>query len=102
MAQGKQDVHDQQAPLQYAVLAQDSGYIHTIDNIASLAGAPIDKLAGIDLSKKVGEKVNKGDTLFTIYACFKSELEFAKKLADEGNVYTIKAKPSTKTEQYFI
>ncbi len=107
MAQGKQDDHDQQAPLQYTVLAQNSGYIHTIDNfkianIASLAGAPIDKLAGIDLSKKVGEKVNKGDTLFTIYACFKSELEFAKKLADEGNVYTIKAKPSTKTEQYFI
>lgn len=107
LAQGKQDEHKHQALLHYAVLAQSNGYIHTIDNlkianIASLAGAPIDKLAGIYLSKKVGEQVNKGDTLFTIYACFNSELEFAKNLADEGGVYTIRAKPPTKNEQYFI
>lgn len=106
-AQGKEKEQQVQAPLHYAVLAQNDGFIHTIDNlkianIASLAGAPIDKLAGIDLTKKVGDKVSKGETLFTIYSCFKSELGFAKKLADEGGVYTIKAKPPTKNEQYFI
>lgn len=107
MAQGKQDKHEHEAPLHYDVLAQDNGYIHSIDNlkianIASLAGAPIDNLAGIYLTKKVGDKVNKGDTLFTIYACFKSEFEFAKNLADEGDVYTIKAKPPTNNEHYYI
>lgn len=107
MAQGQQTKHEHQVPLHYKVLAKNNGFIHTIDNlkianIASLAGAPIDKLAGIDLAKKVGDKVTKGDTLFTIYACFKSELGFAKKMADEGDVYIIKTKPPTKNEQYFI
>lgn len=107
LAQGKQEKHDSQPPLQYTVIADTNGYIHTIDNlkianIASLAGAPRDKFAGIDLSKKVGDHVNKGDILFTIFACYKSELEFAKKLADEGNVYAINATPPANNAHYFI
>ena len=107
LAQGKQATQESPVPLKYAITAQSSGYIHAIDNlriakIASLAGAPIDKFAGISLSKKVGEHVIKGDTLFTIYACFKSEFEFAKKLANEESVYSIKAEPATKNDSYFI
>jgi thymidine phosphorylase len=106
-AQGKQQNIECPIPLKYAVSAQSSGYIHSIDNlktakIASLAGAPIDKFAGIYLSKKVGDKVNKDDTLFTIYACFKSEFEFAKQFADEGAVYIINAEPPAKSDSYFI
>ena len=107
LAQGKQQEEECPVPLKYAVTAQENGYIHAIDNlkiakIASLAGAPIDKFAGIDLSKKVGDKTLKGETLFTIYACFKSEFEFAKQLANEGNVYSLKAEVPTKNDNYFI
>jgi thymidine phosphorylase len=107
MAQGKQQTKECQVPLEYPVTAQKSGYVHAIDNlkiakIASLAGAPIDKLAGIYLSKKVGDKIVKGDTLFTIYACFKSDFGFAKQLADEETVYNIKEKAPMKNDNYFI
>jgi thymidine phosphorylase len=107
LAQGKQQEKEWPVPLKYAVTAQENGYIHAIDNlkvakIASLAGAPIDKYAGIDLSKKVGDNILKGETLFTIYACFKSEFEFAKQLANEGNVYSLKAEVPTKNDNYFI
>jgi len=106
-AQGKKAKDDYQPAFEYAVTAQESGYIHAIDNlklakIASLAGAPIDKFAGIDLAKKVGEQVNKGEILFTIYACFSSDFEFAKQLTEEGNGYTIKKEPLPKTDNYFI
>ena len=106
-AQGKQQEKVPPTLLKYEVVAKDNGYIHAIDNlkianIASLAGAPIDKFAGIYLSKKKGEQVNKGDTLFTIFACYKSEFEFAKQLADEGGVYLIKTKPSSQNDNYFI
>lgn len=106
-AQGKHQTTESMVPLEYPVTAQKNGYIHAIDNlkiakVASLAGAPIDKLAGIYLSKKVGDKVIKGDTLFTIYACFKSEFGFAKQLADEEAIYSIKAEIPTKNENYFI
>lgn len=106
-AQGKQKKTESPIPFEYEVTAQSDGYVNAIDNlkianIASLAGAPIDKYAGIYLSKKVGEQVNKGDILFTIFACFKSEFEFAKKLADEGFVYTIKNKPPILIDNYFI
>ena len=107
LAQGKQPTKECQVPLEYPVTAQENGYVHAIDNlkiakIASLAGAPIDKLAGIYLSKKVGDKITKGDTLFTIYACFKSDFGFAKQFADEEAVYNIKAELPIKNDNYFI
>ncbi|MDX2368737.1 MAG: hypothetical protein QNK36_10090, partial [Colwellia sp.] len=95
------------AALEYSVTAQKSGYIYAIDNlkiahIASLAGAPIDKNAGIDLIKKVGDKIKKGDTLFIIYACFKSDFEFSTQFADENNAYVIEKNPPSKDDNYFI
>jgi len=38
--------------------------------IARLAGAPMMKKAGVDLLKKLGNPVKKGDTLYRIYAEF--------------------------------
>jgi thymidine phosphorylase len=106
-AQGVQQNTHSIAVLEYSVTAAKSGYVYAIDNltiahIASLAGAPADKNAGIDLIKKVGDKINKGDTLFTIYACFKSDFEFSTQFADENSAYVIEKKPPTTDDNYFI
>jgi thymidine phosphorylase len=106
-AQGAQQENLAKAPLSYAVTAHKTGYIHTIDNlkianIASLAGAPIDKYAGIDLIKKVGDKVNKGDIIYNIYACFKSDFEFSTQFANENNAYVIEKSPPMSKDNYFI
>lgn len=53
---------------------------NSIGRIARVAGAPQDKGAGIYLYKHKGDRVKKGDTLFTIYAQNPQKLEFAKKI----------------------
>ena len=107
LAQGVQQETQSKAELEYAVTAEKSGYIYAIDNliiahIASLAGAPIDKSSGIDLIKKVGDKIQKGDTLFIIYACFKSDFEFSTQYANKNNAYVIAKKPPKNDDNYFI
>ena len=52
--------------------------------IARLAGAPMDKGAGIDLIKKVGDPVKKGGALYRIHSCFKSDFDFAMHMAEEA------------------
>ncbi|WP_206512295.1 hypothetical protein [Colwellia sp. Arc7-635] len=106
-AQGAQQKKSTKAILEYEVKAIKTGYIHAIDNlkiahIASLAGAPIDKYAGIDLMKKVGDKVHKGDVLFIIYACSKSNFEFSTLFSDENNAYVIDKNIAMKDDKYFI
>jgi AMP phosphorylase len=53
--------------------AEKEGKVTEIDNkkinlSARLAGSPIDKGSGIYLNKHVGDKVSRGDLLFTIYS----------------------------------
>ncbi len=99
-AQGAQAEKQYDAPLVYEVKAENSGYVHAIDNfkiasIASLAGAPIEKSAGIYLYKKVGDKVKKGEVLYKIYACFQSDFEFATQFSTNNKAYSIdKLSPS--------
>lgn len=55
------------------VMSTKSGYVHSIANkdmvqIARAAGAPNDKGAGILISKKRGQRVERGEVLFRIYA----------------------------------
>ena len=57
--------------------------------IARRAGAPMDKHAGVDLNKKLGESVKKGEVLYRIYAEFPADFKFAQTLADKYNGYTI-------------
>jgi thymidine phosphorylase len=76
--------------LQCDVKANKSGTIRHIDNkliskIAWSTGAPIDKGAGMFMHKHVGDKVKKGDTLYTLYSDSDEKLEFAKKSSDEQN-----------------
>ena len=68
------------------VPSPEDGYISYLSNhglirIARAAGAPKDKGAGIILNKKKGEKVDKGETLYVIYADSKAKLEEAEKIA---------------------
>ena len=45
--------------------------------VAKLAGAPLDKTAGIDLRIKVGNKIKQGELLFAIHTSSKDTLEYA-------------------------
>lgn len=51
---------------------------HLISRIARVAGAPIDKSAGIYLYAHIGDRVRKGDKLFSIYSESRYKLAFAK------------------------
>jgi len=51
--------------------------------IARRAGAPLDAGAGIHLNVKLGDRVKKGETLFTIFSNNYNRLEEALKLAEE-------------------
>lgn len=57
----------------YHVKAQKSGKIKEINSknithIVKILGAPTQKGAGIYLNKKIGEKVEKGETVYTLYS----------------------------------
>ncbi|MDD1771607.1 MAG: AMP phosphorylase [Methanomassiliicoccales archaeon] len=68
------------------VIANQSGYVGQILNkalvrVARTAGSPKDKGAGLVLNKKTGNKVDKGETIFTIYAEHDWKLQEALKMA---------------------
>jgi len=69
-SQGRNSVIPKLGKLQHQVIASKDGFIESIDNlkiarIARLAGAPMDKSAGVYLNKKVGDNAQKGETLFS-------------------------------------
>ncbi len=66
---------------QFTRKAAKNGVIKDVDNrntskIARLAGAPDDKGAGIYFYKHEGQRVKKGESLFTIYAHNKAKLDY--------------------------
>lgn len=70
--------------------SQRSGRIYHIDNkiiakIARIAGAPIDKYAGVYVHKKRGDQVRKGDVLLTIYSNSESNLDAVEKTLEHLN-----------------
>ena len=71
------------------VRAEEDGYVMFIDNslvarIGRLAGAPRDKGAGVMLYVKVGDRVRRGDPLFTVYAESGARLQAVEKLLEEA------------------
>ena len=81
-------------PLKRDVVAPRDGLVAAIDchrmaRIARLAGAPIDKGAGVDLFKKIGDRVAHGEPLYRIHAAFEADFRFSAKLAADGDGYTI-------------
>ncbi len=94
--QGVNSVSDEPAKFKYEVTSPLKGYVKEIDNlqiahIARLAGAPMDKIAGIDLHKKQNASVAEGDPLYTIYAEFHADFQFAKSSALKNSGYTIES-----------
>lgn len=93
-AQGANPTPPGEARLRFDVLAPKAGVVTAIDNlqiarIARLAGAPMDKTAGIDLYKKLQEHVKKDEPLYSIFAEFHADFEFAKNAAAQDMGYTI-------------
>jgi thymidine phosphorylase len=82
--------------LQHQVLSPSDGMVTAIDNmqiahIARLAGAPMDKGAGLDLHRKVGDVVRKGEPLYTIHAQFMADFNFSRESAESNIAYSIGA-----------
>jgi len=70
------------APYKIEIKAEKSGILKTIDNrkiakLAKLSGAPQSKTAGIVLNVHLGEKIEKSQLLYTLYAESQGELNYA-------------------------
>lgn len=75
--------------LVHEIAASRDGVVTQIDcfriaRIARLAGAPSDPGAGIDLLRKVGETVRKGEALYRVHGLDESDFAAACASADEG------------------
>ena len=95
-AQGPQQSSFELGRLRETVVADRDGRVEAIDNlrmaqIARLAGAPMDKGAGVDLFKKVGDQVSKDEPLYAIHAQFKADSEFAREAAAASSGFTLTA-----------
>jgi thymidine phosphorylase len=93
-AQGAQSKKFELGKLTHEVHAPATGVVVNIDNlqmahIARFAGAPMDKGAGVDLFKKLGDKVKKGESLYRIHAEFPSDFNFAVELSQRNSGYLI-------------
>lgn len=80
--------------LTHDVAAAHDGVVSAIDclrlaRIARLAGAPMDKGAGVDLFKRIGDPVQQGEPLYRIHAAFEADFHFAIQLAAAGDGITI-------------
>ena len=95
-AQGRRDKPIAPGSLVREVTAEESGTVIAIDNyqmarIARLAGAPMDKGAGVDLLKKLGDPVKKGEVLYRVHACFPADFRFANGMIDSDSGYRLGA-----------
>ncbi|PIW28229.1 MAG: thymidine phosphorylase [Rhodospirillales bacterium CG15_BIG_FIL_POST_REV_8_21_14_020_66_15] len=93
-AQGPSTTTHDLGGLVEVVRAQADGVVHAVDcyrlgRIARLAGAPLDKGAGIELLKKVGDPVTAGEPIYRIYACVAADFRFATTDAAQDNGYMI-------------
>ena len=93
-AQGPSKVSLALGRLYQAVPADRDGTVTGIDNlqmarIARLAGAPMDRAAGVDLYKKVGDPVRRGEPLYGIYAEHDADFAFASEGAKQNNGYLL-------------
>ena len=76
------------------VFARKNGRVRHISNraiarISRLAGCPKDKGAGIMLWKKKGDKVMKGEKMFTIFAESRQKLNYVKEFLEEIDGFVV-------------
>ncbi|MDY6773565.1 MAG: AMP phosphorylase [Candidatus Nanohaloarchaea archaeon] len=86
------------------VKAGRDGFVTHISNelvsdIARRAGAPKDTKAGIELQAKVGDQVEEGDELLTVYAEKEEKLEEAEELAEETEAVRVRGKEASLVER---
>lgn len=79
------------------IVAQYSGVVEAIDNqminrIGVLAGASQYAGAGLDLLKKVGDTVERGEPLYRIHSMNSGDFAFANSIIDGNNGYEISFK----------
>ncbi len=93
-AQGAQSENFALGQLTHESLSPADGVVVDIDNlqlarIARFAGAPMDKGAGVDLFKKLGDRVEQGEPLYRIHAQYRADFNFALSLCEQNNGYLI-------------
>ena len=93
-AQGRRRIDPRPGRLKVTIDAETDGEVAAIDNhqmatIARLAGAPMDKGAGVDLLRKVGDSVRRGEALYAIHAEFDADFSFATETARQYTGFTI-------------
>ena len=76
----------------YAIIAKKDGTVKKIHNknatvVAKILGAPSHKRAGIYLDKKIGEKIRKGDVIYTLYTDSEHNLKEAKESLENFPVF---------------
>ncbi len=92
--QGRNEKTYPLGPLIHEIRSPLGGAVSTIDcfriaRIARLAGAPMDKGAGIDLLKKVGDRVKQGEPLYRIHSHVQADFGFATDLAAKANGFGV-------------
>jgi thymidine phosphorylase len=93
-AQGRNPTPPAPGHLVAEVTAERAGVVAGIDNlqlarVARLAGAPMDKGAGVDLLKRLGERVASGEPVYRIHARFPADFGFAREEACRASGFTI-------------
>ena len=61
-----------------------------ISGITFILGCPNDKPSGLNIMKKCGEKVKKGEVIVELFSNSKQKLAYAKAHIEEDSPYTIK------------
>lgn len=79
------------------IKSKDKGKVLWLSNpimrdIARKAGAPKDKGAGVLLNKKMGDSVEKGEELFTIYAESSNKMDSALDIVEEDDPFLVSKK----------
>jgi len=85
-----------EARYQYIESVDKNGVLANIDNrqlarLAKLAGAPNSAAAGLRLHKRVGETIECGEPLFTLYSETKGELDYALAYYAQASIFSIGA-----------
>ena len=93
-AQGRTKKRFEPGRLTFEMHAPASGYVAAINNqqlarIARFAGAPLVKGAGVDLFRKIGDRVKKGEPLYRVHAEVAADFQFARALATRAGGYTV-------------
>ncbi len=93
-AQGRKSTAPALGALHRDILAPSDGIVLAADclriaQLARLVGAPLDRGAGLDLFKKVGDRVEQGEPLFRIYAAEQSHFELTIAAADEESGFVL-------------